>query len=258
MSYDVDFHLLNSDKIEWLAYKEIHENSKGIFDYEINITPKNETSPHDYFHISCLRKTVDDYIRKSVLDYFKIPVDFPVVYLTRKIPFTPDFKCGFYLNTFKKFKSDGYAIFGNIIEKKKKTFLIKTNKNLNFSKKLKPIFNLGISEIKNFDNVVKQSTPLGINSINCLSSERSKIRKKPSQSKIERWKKIAASSCEQCGMDWVPEIYSNELMSWAHNSNDSLKIVLNPRAAKSIKEFAKFPKSLFFATKSVSQFKHNK
>jgi hypothetical protein len=31
MSYDVDFHLLNSDKIECLAYKEIHENSKGIF-----------------------------------------------------------------------------------------------------------------------------------------------------------------------------------------------------------------------------------
>ena len=121
----------------------------------------------------------------------------------------------------------------------KKTFLIKTNKNLNFSKKLKPIFNLGISEIKNFDNVVKQSTPLGINSINCLSSERSKIRKKPSQSKIERWKKIAASSCEQCGMDWVPQIYSYELMSWAHNSNDSLKIVLNPKATKSIKDLKK-------------------
>ena len=44
-------------------------------------------------------------MRKSVLDYFKIPVNFPVVYFTRKIPFTPEFKCGFYLNTFKKFKS---------------------------------------------------------------------------------------------------------------------------------------------------------
>ena len=76
-----------------------------LFDYEINVTPKNETSPHDYIHISCLRKTIDDYVRKSVLDYFKIPVNFPVVYFTRKIPFTPEFKCGFYLNTFKKFKS---------------------------------------------------------------------------------------------------------------------------------------------------------
>jgi len=76
-----------------------------LLDYECNITPKNETSPHDYIHISCLRKSIDNYVRKSVLDYFNIPVDFPVVYVTRKVPFTPDFKCGFYLNTFKKFKS---------------------------------------------------------------------------------------------------------------------------------------------------------
>ena len=76
-----------------------------LFDYEINITPKNETSPYDYIHISCLRKTIDNYVRKSVLDYFKIAVDFPVVYFTRKVPFTPEFKCGFYLNTYKKFKS---------------------------------------------------------------------------------------------------------------------------------------------------------
>ena len=76
-----------------------------LYDYELNITPKNETSPHNYIHVSCLKKTVDEYIRKSVLDYFNIPVTFPVVYFTRKVPFTSEFKCGFYLNTFKKFKS---------------------------------------------------------------------------------------------------------------------------------------------------------
>ena len=76
-----------------------------LYDYECNFTPKNETSPYDYIHVSCLRKTMDDYVRQNVLDYFNIPVTFPVVYFTRKVPFTPDFKCGFYLNTFKKFKS---------------------------------------------------------------------------------------------------------------------------------------------------------
>ena len=85
---------------------KLEEYDIDLYDYEINITPKNETSPHDYIHISCLRKTIDDYVRKSVLDYFNIPVEFPVVYFTRKVPFTPEFKCGFYLNTFKKFKSD--------------------------------------------------------------------------------------------------------------------------------------------------------
>ena len=76
-----------------------------VYDYECNITPKNETSPHDYIHVSCLKKGVDKFIRKSVLDYFNIPVVFPVVYFTRKVPFTSDFKCGFYLNTYKKFNS---------------------------------------------------------------------------------------------------------------------------------------------------------
>ena len=76
-----------------------------LYDYECNTTPKNETSPHDYIHVSCLRKGVDEFIRKSVLDYFNIPVDFPVVYFTRKVPFTSEFKCGFYLNTYKNFNS---------------------------------------------------------------------------------------------------------------------------------------------------------
>ena len=76
-----------------------------LYDYECNFTPKNETSPYDYIHVSCLRKTMDDYVRQNVLDYFNIPVTFPVVYFTRKVPFTSKFKCGFYLNTFKRFKS---------------------------------------------------------------------------------------------------------------------------------------------------------
>ena len=85
---------------------KLDEYDIDLYDYEINITPKNETSPHDYIHVSCLKKGVDKFVRRSVLEYFNIPVDFPVVYFTRKVPFTPEFKCGFYLNTFKKFKSD--------------------------------------------------------------------------------------------------------------------------------------------------------
>ena len=85
---------------------KLDEYDIDLYDYEINVTPKNKTSPHDYIHVSCLKKGVDKFIRGSVLEYFNIPVDFPVIYFTRKVPFTSDFKCGFYLNTFKKFKSD--------------------------------------------------------------------------------------------------------------------------------------------------------
>ena len=71
-----------------------------LLDYECNIT-----LPNDYIHVSCLKRKIDDYVRQSVLDYFNIDVNFPVIYFTRKIPFTTEFKCGFYLNTYKKFKS---------------------------------------------------------------------------------------------------------------------------------------------------------
>ena len=84
---------------------KLDEYDIDLYDYEINITPKNETSPHDYIHVSCLKKGIDKFVRKSVLEYFNIPVDFPVVYFTRIVPFRPEFKCGFYLNTYKKFKS---------------------------------------------------------------------------------------------------------------------------------------------------------
>ena len=87
-----------------------------LYDYECNVTPKNKTSPHDYIHVSCLKKGIDKFVRRSVLEYFNIPVDFPVVYFTRKVPFTSEFKCGFYLNTFKKFKSDYFEQTLNTIK----------------------------------------------------------------------------------------------------------------------------------------------
>ena len=76
-----------------------------LYDYECNITPKNKTSPHDYIHETSQKKGIDNYVRTRVIEYFNIPVNFPVVYFTRKVPFTSEFKCGFYLNTFKKLKS---------------------------------------------------------------------------------------------------------------------------------------------------------
>ena len=95
---------------------KLDEYDIDLYDYEINITPKNKTSPHDYIHVSCLKKGIDKFVRRSVLEYFNIPVDFPVVYFTRKVPFTPEFKCGFYLNTFKKFKSDYFEQTLNTIK----------------------------------------------------------------------------------------------------------------------------------------------
>lgn len=81
--------------------------------YECNITASNTISNGDYFHISYLNKGPNEYLDKNTLNCFDINVNFPVLYFTRKIPFENNFKCGFYLNTYKSFKS---KFFGEVLK----------------------------------------------------------------------------------------------------------------------------------------------
>jgi len=93
--------------------KELSNIDIDLSKYECNITTSNTTSSGDYFHISYLRKSPYEFLSEEVLKYFNINVDFPVLYFTRKIPFEQNFKCGFYLKTFKNFKS---KFFDEVIE----------------------------------------------------------------------------------------------------------------------------------------------
>lgn len=72
--------------------------------YEYSITTSNTTSLNDYFHVSYLNRD-GDYIEDHILKTFNIDVNFPVIYFTKKFPIDNNFKCGFHLNTYKKFKS---------------------------------------------------------------------------------------------------------------------------------------------------------
>jgi hypothetical protein len=78
------------------------------YDYECTITSSNTTSPNNYIHISYVTDPLNPnkkFLNKEILESFKIDVNFPVLYFTRKIPFEETFKCGFYLDTYKTFKS---------------------------------------------------------------------------------------------------------------------------------------------------------
>ena len=59
-----------------------------------------------------------------------------------------------------------------------------------------------------FDNIIEKATELGIDKIIPLISERTIVRPDNlrGQSKVERWKKIAKESAEQCARDTIPEI----------------------------------------------------
>jgi len=68
-----------------------------------------------------------------------------------------------------------------------------------------------------FDNIIEKATELGVAKIEPLISERTIARPGGlrAQSKLERWRKIAKESAEQCAHDTIPEIGEiRELDDW--------------------------------------------
>lgn len=64
-----------------------------------------------------------------------------------------------------------------------------------------------------FDNIIEKATELGVEKIIPLISERTIAR--PRVGRLERWKKIAKESSEQCARDTIPEIGEiRELDDW--------------------------------------------
>ena len=59
-----------------------------------------------------------------------------------------------------------------------------------------------------FDNIIEKATELGVEKIQPLISERTIARPGGlrTQSKLERWKRIAKEASEQCARDTIPEI----------------------------------------------------
>ena len=68
-----------------------------------------------------------------------------------------------------------------------------------------------------FDNIIEKATELGVEKIEPLISERTIARPggQRTQSKLERWRRIAKEAAEQCARDTIPEIENIcELDDW--------------------------------------------
>ncbi len=84
---------------------------------------------------------------------------------------------------------------------------------------------------------IQKSVELGVNTITPLVSERCgvKLDAERLEKKLQQWKKIAISACEQCGRNRIPEIRPiMSLETWCAEDDDSLKLNLHPRASHSI------------------------
>ncbi|MBD2781070.1 16S rRNA (uracil(1498)-N(3))-methyltransferase [Xenorhabdus szentirmaii] len=84
---------------------------------------------------------------------------------------------------------------------------------------------------------IQKSVELGVSTITPLLSERCgvKLDAERLDKKLQQWKKIVISACEQCGRNRIPEIRPTmSLEAWCKENDDSLKLNLHPRASQSI------------------------
>ena len=142
-----------------------------------------------------------------------------------------------HLKVLKKNKGDKVEVFngkgtislGCLEDLKRNKISLRLEDNIIQEKPLIPEINLGVSNIKNFDKVVKDSSQLGVSTLASLITERTKLRD-TKKDKFKRWQLISASSCEQSGLNWLPEISQNNLKDWIVESKTKNRFFLDPKA----------------------------
>lgn len=91
----------------------------------------------------------------------------------------------------------------------------------------------GLSRGERMDWAIQKATELGVREITPIISERCEVRLKDERAdkRLQHWRQIAISACEQCGRSSVPVIHPPLLLAeWLKACEAELKLVLHPVA----------------------------
>lgn len=131
------------------------------------------------------------------------------------------------------FDGKGHSIMAEIIQiDKRQTTLKLQNKQVN-TPKMGLSITLGqvIAKGDKMDFVIQKATELGVDCIYPLRSERCDVRldSKREEKRLQHWKNIAISACEQSGRDWLPEIHPiSEFNSFCESATQASKFIMHP------------------------------
>ncbi len=98
---------------------------------------------------------------------------------------------------------------------------------------LKIHLGIGISRGDRFDHVIQKATELGVSEVSPLYTERTEVRLKGDrvEKKLNHWRQIAISACEQCQRNTVPPIHPPQNLSqWLTDIDCEQKFVLHHRS----------------------------
>jgi len=139
---------------------------------------------------------------------------------------------------FALFNGDGYDYVAKVIElsKHKTSVEIIDRYEVNHESPLKITLAQGLAAGDKMDWIIQKAVELGIQSIQPLLTERSivKLDRERADKKLEHWRTVAISACEQTGRSIIPDIFSNQ-----NQTANSLKLILTPAKAQNINHLEK-------------------
>ena len=148
---------------------------------------------------------------------------------------------------FALFNGDGFDYVARVIELSKHNTSVEIvdRYELNHESPLKITLAQGLAAGDKMDWIIQKAVELGIQSIQPLLTERSivKLDRERADKKLEHWRTVAISACEQTERSIIPDISSPvHLTQWFSNQNpitDSLKLILTPAKAQNINHLEK-------------------
>ena len=141
------------------------------------------------------------------------------------------------------FNGDGYDDAATLVSVGKREVIIRIGEREEVANESPLPLTLaqGVARGEKMDLIVQKATELGVARIVPLFTERSEVKLDPARAekRLQHWRAVAASACEQSGRVRVPEVMpALSLQSWLENlaDNDALRLALLPEGTLRARE----------------------
>ncbi len=149
-------------------------------------------------------------------------------------------------NSVEIFDGNGNECHGVITEIGGKRVVIGeiTSGNVSRESPLQVTLAQALSSSEKMDWVVQKATELGVAEIQPLDTERSvaRLTAERAAKRLEHWRQVAISACEQCGRNVLPTIHAPlDIMAWLQHMKalSGTKLILLPQGATSLHRLEK-------------------
>jgi 16S rRNA (uracil1498-N3)-methyltransferase len=138
---------------------------------------------------------------------------------------------------FQLFNGAGGAFTAELVAAGKKTAVARLLEHLpdDHESPLRTHLGQVMSKGDRMDYAIQKATELGVTEITPLVSERCELKlrgEERADKKLEHWRRVAMSACEQCGRNRLPLIHPpQELSGWLAQVKAGLRLVLAPALA---------------------------